>query len=92
MSGSNGLKMDVKVLNAKSEQEGPLTSTTDTTVELVRVTVHENPITIQELADNLNLSFGSVQLIRTENLGMRRVLDKFVRKVFTADRVSAARI
>jgi hypothetical protein len=40
-------------------------------------------ITIQQLSDELELSFGSVQSILTEDLGMKRVLAKSVPKLPT---------
>jgi hypothetical protein len=40
-------------------------------------------ITIRELSDELVLSFGLVQSILTENLGMKRVSAKFVPKLLT---------
>ena len=41
-------------------------------------------ITIRELADDLNVSFGSVQSILADELGMRNVSANFVPKVLAA--------
>ena len=73
------------------EQSGrPLTSKTDSNVELVYAGVRGNhQITFCELADDLNLSFRSVQSIRTDKLGMRHISAKFLPKALTADQKEA---
>ena len=64
----------------------PLTSKSDCSVELVCAAVRENcRITIHELADDLNICFGSVQSILPDELGMRNVSAKFVPKVLAAN-------
>ena len=73
----------------------PVTSRSEKHIADVCSTVRENRrITIRELSEERSISFGSVQAILTEDLGMRRVSAKFVPKLLSADqkdnRVSAA--
>ncbi|BFZ13051.1 hypothetical protein BsWGS_16090 [Bradybaena similaris] len=73
----------------------PVTSRSEKHIADVSSTVRENRrITIRELSEEHSISFGSVQAILTEDLGMRRVSAKFVPKLLSADqkdnRVSAA--
>lgn len=78
----------MKVLKALEQTRKHLSSKskTDKNVELVRVAMHEvSPITIQELVDDLNTSFGSVQSNISENLAIRSVSAKCIPKVLTAD-------
>jgi hypothetical protein len=42
-------------------------------------------LTIREIADELNLSFGTCQAILTQDLGMRRVSAKLVPRLLTQD-------
>jgi AraC-like DNA-binding protein len=42
-------------------------------------------LTIREIADELNLSFGTFQAILTQDLGMRRVSAKLVPRLITQD-------
>lgn len=72
-----------------------VTSRSEKHIADVCSTVRENRrITIRELSEEHSISFGSVQAILTEDLGMRRVSAKFVPKLLSADqkdnRVSAA--
>jgi hypothetical protein len=46
-------------------------------------------ITIRGHSDELGFSFGSVQSILTEDLGMKRVSGKFVPKLFTVEQKGA---
>lgn len=71
----------------------PSTSKTHENVQNVAQIVRANRrITIRELAEELNISYGSVQSILTDNLHMRRVSAKFVPRLLTdeqkANRVS----
>ncbi|BFZ02340.1 hypothetical protein BsWGS_05379 [Bradybaena similaris] len=72
-----------------------VTSRSEKHIADVSSTVRENRrITIRELSEEHSISFGSVQAILTEDLGMRRVSAKFVPKLLSADQkdnwVSAA--
>jgi histone-lysine N-methyltransferase SETMAR len=73
----------------------PSTSRNDENVAAVRAKIRENRrLTIREIAKDIQISFGSVQSILTDDLGMRRVSAKFVPRLLSADqketRVSAA--
>jgi histone-lysine N-methyltransferase SETMAR len=73
----------------------PSTSKNDGNVAAVRAAIRGNRrLTVREIAEDIGLSFGSVQSILTEDLGMRRVSAKFVPKLLSSDqkeaRVSAA--
>jgi transposase/AraC-like DNA-binding protein len=83
--------------NVQSDERSgrPVTSKTETNIADVRSAVRENRrITVRELSEDLHVSYGSVQSILTEDLGMRRVSAKFVPKLLSADekenRLSAA--
>jgi hypothetical protein len=43
-------------------------------------------LTIREIADELNLSFGTCQAILTQDLGLRRVSAKLVPRLLTQDK------
>jgi [histone H3]-lysine36 N-dimethyltransferase SETMAR len=73
----------------------PTTSKSDENIAKVKAAVYsDRRITIREIAEDTGISFGSVQSILTENLGMRRVSAKFVPKLLSEDqkanRVSAS--
>lgn len=73
----------------------PSTSTNEVMVNTVRAVIRDDRrLTVREVAEDLNLSYGSVQTILTENLGMRRVSAKFVPRLLTDeqkhDRLSKA--
>lgn len=62
----------------------PSTSTDDDHVARLNRLVRSNRrLTIREMAEELNISFGSCQQILTENLQMRRVAAKFVPRLLT---------
>ncbi|KYN26663.1 hypothetical protein ALC57_03963 [Trachymyrmex cornetzi] len=64
----------------------PSMSKTDENVQEVKEFVLKNRrITIREIADDLNISFGSCQSILTDVLGMTRVSAKFVPKLLNFD-------
>ncbi|KYN30749.1 hypothetical protein ALC56_14951 [Trachymyrmex septentrionalis] len=69
-------------VNDESRSERPSTSKTDENVQEVKEIVLKNRrITIREIANDLNISFGSCQSILTDVLGMTRVSAKFVPKL-----------
>lgn len=47
--------------------------------------MHDRRITIREIADEVNISIGSVHTILTEDLGMRRIAAKFMSKLLTIE-------
>ena len=64
----------------------PSTSTSPEIVhEVERIVQEDRRTTISELADQLQVSFGSVQSILTSSLGMHRVAAKFVPRLLTHD-------
>ena len=74
--------------NVQSDERSgrPVTSKTETNIADVRSAVRENRrIIVRELSEDLHVSYGSVQSILTEDLGMRRVSAKFVPKLLSAD-------
>ncbi|XP_018347274.1 PREDICTED: uncharacterized protein LOC108751537 [Trachymyrmex septentrionalis] len=69
-------------VNDEPRSGRPSTSKTDENVQEVKEIVLKNRrITIREIADDLNISFGSCQSILTDVLGMTRVSVKFVPKL-----------
>ncbi len=67
----------------------PSTSTTDANIERVRVAVASNPrATVAMLADELNISEGSVHAILTEKLGKNKICAKFVPHFLTPEQKS----
>ena len=65
----------------------PVTSTRPQLVQEVERRVRLNRrVTINELADSVDVSFGSVQAILTSTLGMRRIAAKFVPRLLTNDK------
>jgi hypothetical protein len=64
----------------------PSMARTNETVDRVNVVMRGNRrSTIREIADELNLSFGTCQAILTQDLGMRRVSAKLVPRFLTQD-------
>lgn len=64
----------------------PSTSTSQEMVgEVERMVLNDRRTTINEISNQLEISFGSVQSILTTNLGMHRVAAKFVPRLLTAD-------
>jgi len=64
----------------------PSTSKTQENVERVREMIRSNRrLTVREISEDLNISYGSVQNILTTDLNMRRVSAKFVPRVLTAE-------
>jgi [histone H3]-lysine36 N-dimethyltransferase SETMAR len=64
----------------------PSTSKTDENVQKVSKLIRSNRrLTIRELTEELNISYGSVQSILTDNLQMRRVSAKFVPRLLTGE-------
>ena len=74
----------------------PSTSHTAETVARVREIIRaDRRLTIREVAEEVIIAFGTCQKILTEDLRMRRVTEKFVPRLLTAeqkdDRVSICR-
>jgi len=72
------------------EDEGrsgrPSTSKTQENVERVSEMIRSNRrLTVREISEDLNISYGSVQNILTTGLNMRRVSAKFVPPVLTVE-------
>jgi hypothetical protein len=64
----------------------PSTVRTNETVDRVNAVIHGNQhLTIREIADEFNLSFGTCQAILMQDLGMRRVSAKLVPRLLTQD-------
>jgi histone-lysine N-methyltransferase SETMAR len=66
---------------AEDEQRSgrPSTSTTDENVSKINEMIKANRrLTIREISNALNISFGSVQHVLTKNINMRRVSANFV--------------
>ncbi|WP_316399518.1 leucine zipper domain-containing protein [Bradyrhizobium sp. 33ap4] len=72
-------RSDRASLNDDARSGRPSTSSTAETVEKIKGLVHEDRrVTIREVADMADVSFGTAQAILTCNLNMRRVAAKFV--------------
>ena len=81
-----GFKDGRESVESDERSRRPLTSKSDRNVELVRAAVRGNcRITIHEQADDMNISFRSVQSILTDEFGMVHASAKFVPKMLTAD-------
>lgn len=64
----------------------PSTSRNDDNIAAVKTIIRSNRrLTIREISEETNLSFGSVQAILTDDLNMRRVAAKFVPRILTAE-------
>ena len=64
----------------------PSTSKTQENVERVSKTIRSNrQLTIREISEDLNISYGSIQNILTTDLNTRRVSVKFVPCVLTVE-------
>lgn len=62
----------------------PSTSVNDSNIERVRDIINtDRRLTIREISDDLGLSYGTVQRILTDKLGMTRVAAKFVPKLLS---------
>jgi transposase len=68
----------------------PSTSCTDENISKVNEMIRSNRrITIREIADHLNISFGSLQQILTNVWNMKRVSAKFVPRILTPEQRSS---
>jgi AraC-like DNA-binding protein len=64
----------------------PSTALTKEIVDRVNAVIRRSrPLTIREIADELNLSFSTCQAILTQDFGMRRVSAKLVPRLLTQD-------
>ena len=63
----------------------PATSTSPQMVQVEPMVRLDRRVTINELADSIDASFGSVQAILTSTLGMHRIAAKFVPRLLTND-------
>ncbi|XP_068225004.1 protein GVQW3-like [Palaemon carinicauda] len=64
----------------------PSTSRNDDNIAAVKTITQSNRcLTIREISEETNLSFGSVQAVLTDDLNMRRVTAKFVPRILTAE-------
>ncbi|XP_068204662.1 protein GVQW3-like [Palaemon carinicauda] len=64
----------------------PSTSRNDDNIAAVKTIIRSNRrLTIRELSEETNLSFGSVQVILTDDLNMRHLTTKFVPCILTAE-------
>jgi hypothetical protein len=64
----------------------PSTARTNKTVDRINAVIHGNRrLMIREIAEELNLSFGTCQVILMQDLGMRRVSVKLVPRLLTQD-------
>lgn len=76
---------DGRTSSADNPRSGrPSTSTDEEHVERVKTLVRSNRrLTIREMAEECNISFGSCQAILTQKLNMHRVAAKFVPRLLT---------
>jgi transposase len=64
----------------------PPTSTTNKNVSKIKEMIRANRrLTIREIYNALNISFGSVQLVLTKNMNMRRVSANFVPRLLSQE-------
>jgi len=78
----NGCESDEE----EERSERPSTSKTQENVERVSEMIRSNRrLTIREISEDLNISYGSVQNILTTDLNMRRVIAKFVPGILTVE-------
>ena len=73
-------------LNDDERNGRPSTSRNDDNIAAIKTVIRGNRhLTIREIAEESNLSLGSVQAILTEDLKMRRVSAKFVPRLLTLE-------
>ena len=69
----NRFKAGLKDVNDGARPSRPSTSTTDEIIEAVQTMIlNTSRITIREVADDVGISFGSLQAIFTDVLGTKR--------------------
>lgn len=80
------LKSGNESLEDEHRSGRPSTSKTDENVQNVEKLIRSNRrLTIRELAEDFNISYGSIQSILTDNLHMRRVSAKFVPRLLSGE-------
>jgi len=73
-------------VDSETRHGRPSTSRNDNVINQVRTLVmQDRHITVQEMADKIGISIGSVHTILTADLGLRRVSMKFVPKLLTME-------
>jgi len=73
-------------VDSESRHGRPSTSRNDNVINQVRTLfMRDRRITVRELADEVGVSIGSVHIILTADLGLRRVSAKFVPKLLTME-------
>ncbi|UYV60688.1 hypothetical protein LAZ67_1001909 [Cordylochernes scorpioides] len=73
-------------VNDEERAGRPSTSTTDEKInEVEKMILSNRRITVREVAEDLNISIGSCHSIFINDLGMRRVVAKFVPKLLNCD-------
>ena len=73
-------------VNDEERAGHPSTSTTDEKIDKVnKIVLANRRITVREVAEGLNISIGSCHSIFTNDLGMSRVVAKFVPKLLNFD-------
>ena len=78
----NRFKEGREDVNDDARPGRPSTSTTDENIEAVKEMILDNcRITIREVADNVDILFGSCQAIFTDVLDMKRAATKIVPKL-----------
>jgi AraC-like DNA-binding protein len=86
LSGIPDLKMAAYPSTLIHTQASHQRARTNETVDHVNAIIRGNRhLTIREIADELNLSFGTCQAILTQDLGMRHMLAKLVPRLLTQD-------
>ena len=73
-------------VNDEERAGRPSTSTTDENIdEVQKIVLVNRRSTVREVAEDLNISIGSCHSIFANDLGMTRVAEKFVPKLFNFD-------
>jgi AraC-like DNA-binding protein len=86
VSGIPDLKMAARPSTMNNTQAGHQRREPKILVDHVKAVIRRNRrLTIREIADELNLSFGTCQAILTQDLGMRRVSAKLLPRLLTQD-------
>jgi len=81
----NGFKSGRESVKDDERSGRPSTSKTDENINKLReMLINNRKLTIKELVEDLNIAYGSIQVIVVNGLGLRRVAAKLIPKELNA--------